>query len=364
MGKTTGEERPNTTSRKQNSKPVFELTTSRQFQDWISTHHVSLLFTTYQVGKVFMVGTNYDRTLHVTERTFSRCMGLGMPDDHAETFWMSSIFQLWRFDNSLQNGRYQEYDKVYLPQVAYTTGDIDIHDIVIDKDEKPVFVNTLFSCLATISERHSFEPVWQPPFISKLVPEDRCHMNGLAARDGHPAYVTMVSQSDASDGWREHREDGGVVMDVQTNEVVCEHLSMPHSPRWYNGQLYILEAGTGFFGKVNLEKGTFEPMAFCPGFLRGLDFVDNYAIIAMSGARKNKTFSGLALDKNLKKKNTEPRCGIQIINLDTGATEHWIRLEGLIEELYDVKALVDVKKPLLIGTRKNEIRTMLSVPTG
>ena len=309
---------------------------------------------------MFILGTNTDGSLHVTERTFNRCTGLGTVSG-GNTFWLSSLFQLWRFDNSLASGPFNDYDKVYLPQAAYTTGDLDIHDIVIGKDDRPVFVNTLFSCLATVSESHSFKPIWRPPFISKLVPEDRCHLNGLAEKDGKPAYVTMVSKSDASDGWRDHLQNGGVVMDVQTNEIVCEGLSMPHSPRWYNDKLYILEAGTGYFGYIDLKTKCFERITFCPGFLRGLDFIGNYAVVGMSSVRKNKTFSGLLLDDNLKAANTEPRCGIQIINLETGAAEHWVRLEGIIEELYDVKVLAGVSRPLLIGTKKDDIRTMISI---
>ncbi|MEO9801735.1 MAG: TIGR03032 family protein [Reichenbachiella sp.] len=341
-------------------QPTFEIVTSRQFQNWLTSHQASLMFTTYQMGKAFMLGTNPDQTLHVTERTFSRCMGLSKAIDN--TFWMSSLFQLWRFDNSLPpDGKFKDYDKVYLPQAAYTTGDIDIHDIMVGNDGRPIFVNTLFSCLATVSESHSFKRVWQPPFISKLVPEDRCHLNGLAERDGQPAHVTMVGMSDVSDGWREHRQNGGVVMDVQTNEIVCDGLSMPHSPRWYNGKLYLLEAGTGYFGSVDLKTNKFEKIAFCPGFLRGLDFVGNYAIVAISSARKNRTFGGLALDDNLKAANTQARCGLQIINLETGAAEHWVRLSGHVDELYDVKVLPKVNKPLLIGTQKDEIRTMISI---
>lgn len=353
------EENTQTQTVTEQGKPSFELTTSRQFQNWLQAENASLLFTTYQVGKAFMLGTNADGSLHVTERSFSRCMGLSAPVNN--TFWMSSLFQLWRFDNSLAGGRFKDYDKVYLPQAAYTTGDLDIHDIIVEEDGRPVFVNTLFSCLATVSESHSFKPIWQPPFITELVPEDRCHMNGLAEMDGKPAYVTMVSQSNASDGWRDHRRDGGIVMDVQTNQIICEGLSMPHSPRCYNGKLYLLEAGTGHFGYVDLETKTFKKIAFCPGFLRGLDFIGNYAVIGMSSARKNKTFSGLELDDNLKAANTEPRCGIQIINLETGAAEHWVRLSGMIDELYDVKVLPGVTKPLLIGTKKDDIRTMISM---
>lgn len=337
----------------------FEILTSRNFQSWLISQKASIAFTTYQIGKVFMLGTNPDGKLHVTERTFSRCMGLGGNDG---SFWMSSLFQLWRFENSLLEGQgYNGYDRVYIPQMAYTTGDLDIHDIGVGKDGKPFFVNTLFSCIATVSDTHSFKPLWKPSFISALAPEDRCHLNGMATEDGKPKYVTAVSKSDVSDGWRDRRADGGIVMDVEKNEIICSNLSMPHSPRLYQGKLWLLEAGTGFFGYVDRETGKFERMTFCPGFLRGMSFVGDYAIVGMSGVRKNKTFSGLALDANLKERDTDPRCGIHIINLKTGDVEQWVRLEGMIEEIYDVMTLPNTVKPLIIGVKKDEISKMISI---
>ena len=245
--------------------------------------------------------------------------------------------------------------------MAYTTGDLDIHDIIVGQDGLPVFVNTLFSCLATVSETHSFKPLWKPSFISQLAPEDRCHLNGMAAIDGKPAYVTAVSQSDVSDGWRDYRKNGGIVIDVATQEIICQGLSMPHSPRWYKGRLWLLDAGSGFLGYVDREKGTFERVSFCPGFLRGLSFIGDYALVGLSAARKNRTFSGLALDENLKSRNTQARCGIQVINLNTGHAEHWVRMEGIIEELYDVITLPQVIRPLLIGTQKDDIHKMISI---
>lgn len=339
--------------------PKLEMMGSRQFPNWLAEEGVSLAFTTYQTGKLFLIGLRPDGRLSIFERTFNRCMGLWASP---ETLFMSTLYQFWRFENALLPGQTHEgYDRVYVPQVAYTTGDLDIHDIGVDTNGRPIFCNTLFSCLATVSERYSFEPIWQPSFITKLAAEDRCHMNGLAMADGEPRYVTAVSKSDIADGWRDRRSDGGVVIDVASNEIVASGLSMPHSPRVYRGKLWVLDSGTGFFGQIDVEKGRFEPIAFCPGYLRGLSFHGDFAVVGLSLARNNKTFQGLALDDNLKARDAEGRCALQVIDLRSGDIVHWMRIEGIVEELYDVTVLPGVRRPMAIGLKSDEIRRTLTV---
>src|SRR3546814_16408847 len=85
--------------------------------------------------------------------------------------------------------------------------------------------------VATLSDRHSFVPHWRPRFISDDAPEDRCHLNGMAMRDGRPAFASCLAESDAPQGWRAQRKDGGVLFDIATGEAVLRGLSMPHSPR-------------------------------------------------------------------------------------------------------------------------------------
>ena len=339
----------------------LELTGSRQFVSWLAEHQLSLSFSTYQAGKLFFIGLTDSQQLSVFERTFARCMGIGQ-DPQTKALWVASLFQIWRFENALKPGQiHQGYDRVYVPQVGFTTGDVDAHDIAVDQ-QGPVFVNTLFSCLARPSERYSFEPFWMPPFISKLAAEDRCHLNGLALRDQQPAYVTCVSQTDANEGWREHRQAGGVVIDVQYNEIVADGLSMPHSPRWYQNRLWVLNSGQGEFGYVDLESGRFEPLAFCPGYLRGMSFHGDFALVGISKPRRNQSFEGLALQQHLESKNIEPRCALQVINLKTGDIVHELRIEGVVEELYDVCVLSGVKRPMAVGFVKDEIRHTLSLP--
>lgn len=337
----------------------LSLTGSRQLTPWMAEQQASFAFTTYQAGKLFLVGLHADGRLSIAERTFNRCMGLAASDDG---LWLSTLVQLWRFENTLAPGQeYQGYDKLYVPRCAYTTGDIDGHDIVVAASGQVVFVNTLFSCLATHSPSHSFAPVWQPPFITRLAAEDRCHLNGLALRDGRPATVTSVSRSDVADGWRDARRDGGIVMDIESNEVICAGLSMPHSPRWYRGELYLLDSGTGRFGRVDTAAGRFEPIAFCPGYLRGLTFIGDFAVAGLSRPRHDGSFSGLHLDDELARRAAAARCGLAVIDLRTGDLVHQLRIEGIVEELYDVVALPGVRQPHALGFQSDEIRRVLTV---
>lgn len=342
------------------SEPAkFELFPSRQFPAWLHEQQLSLALTTYQAGKLIFIGLQPNGRLSVFERTFNRCMGLWGTE---QTLWMSSLFQMWRFENVLPPGQTHEgYDRLYVPRVGYTTGDIDIHDVAVDCEGRVVFVNTLFSCLATVSETHSFAPLWKPPFISKLAAEDRCHLNGLAMEHGRPRYVTAVACSDAPEAWRDQRRAGGVVVDCQTGDVAARGLSMPHSPRLYRDQLWLLNAGTGYFGRMNRATGVFEPLTFCPGFLRGLSFAGDYAVVATSRSRENKTFSGLELDDNLTAKGAQAHCQIAVIDLKSFDLVHFLRFSGIVEELYDVHVLAGVRRPMALGFKTGEIRRTLSV---
>jgi uncharacterized protein (TIGR03032 family) len=339
--------------------PTLEIAGSRQFPSWLHETGVSLAFTTYQSGKLFLVGLNADGRLSIFERTFNRCMGLW---GNGQTLYMSTLYQIWRFENVLDAGTTSDgYDRVYVPRVAWTTGDVDAHDVAVDGDGHVVFVNTLFSCLATVSERHSFVPLWKPPFISRLAAEDRCHLNGLALEEGRPAYVTAVSRGDAHEAWREHRRDGGLVMDVRSNAVVVDGLSMPHSPRMHRGRLWLLDSGTGHFGYVDRARGRFEPVAFCAGYARGLAFVGDFAVVGVSQSRENKTFSGLALDDNLRQRHAKAQCQLLVIDLQRGDVVHSLRIDGFVSELYDVVALPQVRRPSALGFKTEEIRRVISM---
>jgi len=335
----------------------LEINASKQFGSWLCEQNLSLGFTTYQTNRLFFLGSQANGQIKLNERLFDKPMGLYLA---GKSLYMTTRYQLWHFDNFLGNGqKYKECDRLYVPRTAYTTGDVNAHEVVLDDAGKLIFVNTDFSCLATLSPDYNFVPIWQPPFISKLVAEDRCHLNGLAMVEGKPAYVTACSTTDTAAGWRNHRHDGGVVIDVTQNEIIATGLSMPHSPRWYQGKLWLLNSGTGELGYI--EDRQFHPITFCPGFVRGLAFWQNFAFVGLSQLR-SQTFTGLTLENRLNSQGNRPQCGLMVIDLQTGTALHWLYFQGVIEELFDVAVLPGVLQPQAIGLQSDEIQRLVTFP--
>src|SRR5262249_50716738 len=148
--------------------------------------------------------------------------------------------------------------------------------------------------------------------------------------------------------------------DVQSNAVIAAGLSMPHSPRVYRGRLWLLNSGTGYFGSIDPTRGTFEPVAFGPGYLRGLAFAGDYAIMGLSRPRRDKTFGDLALDDTLAARRAGALCGLHIVDLRSGDVVHWVRIEGMVSELYDVATLPGVVRPMALGFKTDEIQRLLT----
>lgn len=338
------------------SAPPYAFEASPGLAAWLHAENIALAITTYQIGKLFLVGAPAPDRLSVTERTFERCLGVAA---EGGSLYLAGLNTILRFENVVPAGQALEgHDAVYVPQVAWYTGDVFAHDIGVLPSGRPLFINTLFGCLATVDESSSFRPVWLPPFLSALRPEDRCHLNGLAMQAGRPRYVTAAAESDKAGGWRESRVGGGVVVDVATSAIVARGLTMPHSPRLHEGRLYVCNAGTGELGLV--ADGRFEPVAFCPGFARGLAFHGGHALVGLSLPRQHKDFSGLPLDDRLKREGRAPDCVIQVVELAGGAAAHWLRIGGVVRELYDIAVVPGARTPMVVGFAQGQINRLIS----
>lgn len=326
---------------------------------FLTSNNISIGFTSYQTGRLYLVGAGFDGKLALHEAQYPQAMGVA---GDSERLYLGTLTQIVRMENVLGPDQLanKAHDKVYVPRNMQTTGNIDIHELGIRENGRMVFVNTRYSCLCEPSVKHSFKPIWKPEFISKLAPEDRCHLNGLAMVDNEPKYVSAVCKSDVVDGWRDRRHDGGVIIDIQTNEIMADGLSMPHSPRWFDGKLWVLNSGTGELGWLHPNDGTFNPVAFFPGFLRGLAFHNDHAFVTLSKPRHGR-FEGLALDDKLKEKDADAWCGIQIVSLSSGDVAQWLRFDGAITELFDICVLPGVKNPITLGPQSQEIRDFITM---
>ena len=358
------------TAQEQPNAPKPELHPSPGLGAWLRETGGSLVFSTYQTARVFFLSALENGETVAMERIVGSAMGLAANRD---SLWISNKEQAWRFANvGPRRFDYQEretdFDAVYMPRWGLFLGPCDTHDILAathhgGRLHELLFVNTTFSCVASIDGHYNFIPVWKPSFISAIGPGDRCHLNGMGARDGKLAYVTACAETDTPLGWREQKKDGGVLIDVQSNEIMTRGLSMPHSPRWHDGRIWLLNSGTGDFGYVDPNTGRFNPIALCPGFARGLTIVGHHAVIGLSRLRPNTFASGLPIQERLAASHIEQRCGLLVIDLHTGKTMHWLTLTGGISELYDVVFLPGVQRPYTPGFSEPEKqRSLLNIP--
>lgn len=69
----------------------------------------------------------------------------------------------------------------------------------------------------------------------------------------------------------------------------------------------------------------------------------------------------MPLDDALASKGAVPRCGLAVIDLRSGDLVHSLRIEGVVEELYDVQVLPGIRRPMAIGFRSDEIRRIISI---
>jgi protein O-GlcNAc transferase len=336
-----------------------EVTSSDGLADWLADNDISITFSDRAAGRLSFTGVDGENPVSLFERRYVKPRGLAARND---SLLMGSDVQIWRLENALAEGQTAEaYDRLYVPQAAYTCGEIQTRDLDFADSGSIVFVSTLFNCLATTSDEFSFVPVWRPHFITDLVPEDRCHLTGMAMEDGIPRYVSVAAISNEKDGWKREVARGGCVIDTLTDEIVARGMSLPMSPRLYRDRLWIHDAGTGWFGYADRERSRFERLAFCPGFLRGLAFAGDYAVCSVSRTREVGVLDGLALNDNLQHFGVTPQCALLVIKLDTGEIAHWLRLQAEATEIYDVALLNGARRPAAIGLDDKDISRVLSI---
>lgn len=348
--------------REESKREKSVLHPSPGFGRWLAEMGGSVLFTTYQSARLFMISPDGHGGTVGLERVVGTAMGLAVSQ---RTLWVSNKEQIWRFANAGSGDIYgADYQAVYMPRKGHLVTGCDVHDLLADvsfrgRRHDLVFTNTKFSCLAVPDDEYAFRPIWKPGFISAIGPEDRCHLNGIGSREGRLAFATVCAATDTPGGWRDFKNGGGLVIDIETDAVLCSGLSMPHSPRWHDGRLWLLDSGAGSLGWVDAGRQVFQPVAACAGFARGLTFVGDFAVVGLSKLRDNTFSSGLTVKARLEEQRVRERCGLAVYDLRSGGLAHWLTVEGGSTELYDVGFLPGITRPFTPGFSEPALHTGL-----
>jgi uncharacterized protein (TIGR03032 family) len=314
----------------------------------------SVLVSTYQAGQVAAFGGRNGQLLAALE-PFSLAMGMAL---HPQKIAVGCRGMIWFLENAGAEVAQRvtpsgTYDAAWLARTAHVTGNIRAHEMAFVGNQLWV-VNTLFSCLATIEPGFSFVPQWKPAFISNChVPGDRCHLNGLALEKGRPKYVTAMAETDEPNGWRVNKETSGVLIDIDSHEVVCRGLAMPHSPRVYQGKVWAHDSGRGQLVVIDPNTGTWETVAALPGYTRGLAFCNNYALVGLSRIRETAVFGGVPIAQ----RPEELKCGVAVVDLRSGQMAAAFYFAAGIEEIFDIQVSPGVGYPLIRGPLPKDDQT-------
>lgn len=310
----------------------------------------TLLVSTYQAGKVGAISAG-ENGLRFSFHNFDQAMGLAVSPKQLA---VGAKGQIWFLEANPEIAPTLEpagtFDTSYLARSAHVTGGIHCHEMAWGADGELWVVNTLFSCLATIDDEHSFVPRWRPNFITELAGQDRCHLNGLAMHQGRPRFVTVMAESNDPAGWRPHKSSGGCILDTDTGRAVTRGLAMPHSPRWYHDRLWVLNSGFGALETVELRTGNRETIANLPGYTRGLAFVGPLAFVGLSRIRETAVFGGVPIAE----RRDQLKCGIGVVDLRSRLTVATLEFESGVEEIFDVQVLPNSRCAYLCGPRPDQ----------
>jgi uncharacterized protein (TIGR03032 family) len=338
----------------------FLLDYSRNLPQILNELRISIALTTYQAGKVIFISAPTENNLIQKLRSFRKPMGLHYQNGQIvlatkqEVIVFNNAPELAATYPRLKN----RFDALFLPRVSYHSNYLDIHDVTCGENGEILVVNTAFSCIAQLDSFYNFKPIWKPDFITQICPEDRCHLNGMVVENGQPVFATAFSQTNIRKGWKADITNTGVLFDIVQNKILFDNLPMPHSPKMYKNELYLLLSATGELIKINPKTATYEVVFQTFSFVRGLAFYGDYAFIGSSRFRKtSSTFAKLSLPLH------NDQCGFIVVHLPTRQKVAELRYQNSVNELYEVAVLPNCIKPCIVNKEQQEYNLAMSSPS-
>ena len=133
---------------------------------------------------------------------------------------------------------------------------------------------------------------------------------------------------------------------------------MPHSPRWHDGRLWVLESGTGGLVLVDPPTGGRQIVVRLPGFARGLALVGRYAFVGLSRIRPTSAMDGVPIAE----RRDELKCGVAAIDLQRGICIGLLEFQTAVEEIFDVQLVAGLRFPEVIGFQNESVDHTFVVP--
>jgi uncharacterized protein (TIGR03032 family) len=160
-----------------------------------------------------------------------------------------------------------------------------------------------------------------------------------------PRYVTALGETDTPAGWRPNKATGGCLLDVPSGRTVARGFAMPHSPRVYQGRVWLLDSGTGRLVTVDPATGGVQAVTELPGYTRGLAFHDGFAFVGLSRIRETAVFGGVPIAG----RREGLRCGVAVVELSSGRRLAQLEFHSGVEEIFAVAVLPGVRFPAVSG---------------
>lgn len=345
---------------------TFSVKYCERFAPLLKAMNASLLLSSYSANSLVVLSSSDGVEIQVTSVFVPRLLGIALnaKQDELTLAAYGQLLQYRRVENPSAHKALNEVaknsDTIFVPSSSVVTGFLNTHDMVYTADNL-LFVNSSFSCIAAVRAGKSFAPIWQPPFISELKPEDRCHLNGMALENGQPAFISSFTTSDKPNSWRSKNSFTGIIMRVMDNQIVADGLSLPHTPRLHQGKLYFCESGAGKLWCIdnpyadNREEMRLTCVGEYPGFTRGLKCLGDLALLGLSRLRPAKDGSERNTDMPLLNKLDDIASGVLAIDLRSGEVVAQLQFSDDVAQIYDLELLADSVNPHIFAWDAEEV---------
>jgi uncharacterized protein (TIGR03032 family) len=340
---------------------AFSVTIAGQFATILQGLGATIALASYQASSLLLVSPAEDG-IAVLPRAFDKPMSVCEAEGRLALALRNEVLVL-AASRAVAPGYPRapgRYAQLWLPRTLRFTGEVDLHDLSF-AGSAVIGVATRLSCIARLDDSASLTPLWQPPFVSDLVPEDRCHLNGVALDEaGMPRFATALGATDTPEGWRAGRVAGGVLMSVPDGRIVLDGLCMPHSPRLIGGVLHVLNSGAGEVLRVDPARGEATVLARLPGYTRGLAVRGNFLFVGLSRLRDRRGAGATPLP--VERDGQKLACGVAVLDRESGRVLGSLTVTAGADEIADIAVLPGPGRHGILSHTDTTHRSALALP--